>query len=312
MVAISKPQIIRDAIYKNYQASAGDSRRPHLGGSIIGDECPRKLWYTFRWARTIKHDGRLLKLFQRGHNEEHVFIKELRDVGIEVAEVDPATGRQWSIKAVKNHFGGSFDGVGRGFPEAPATWHLLEFKTHSEKSFKDLVKKTVIGSKPQHYAQMQVYMHLGKLTRAFYMAVNKNTDEIYTERVKYDRGFAETLIKKAENIIDGEVPPTKPFAEDFYLCRWCDFRDQCHGKQLPERNCRTCLYSTPDEDQKWICGQYKKEIPVDVQRQQHDCHRFIPDLVPDEQINFDGKNITYKNWKDDGKNNFEIETLSRD
>jgi len=287
MVAISKPQIIRDAIYKNYQASAGDSRRPHLGGSIIGDECPRKLWYTFRWARTIKHDGRLLKLFQRGHNEEHVFIKELRDVGIEVAEVDPETGR-------------------------PATWHLLEFKTHSEKSFNDLVKKTVIGSKPQHYAQMQVYMHLGKLTRAFYMAVNKNTDEIYTERVKYDRKFAETLIKKAENIIDGEVPPTKPFAENFYLCRWCDFKDQCHGEQLPERNCRTCLYSTPDEDQKWICGQYKKEIPVDVQRQQHDCHRFIPDLVPDEQINFDGKNITYKNWKDDGKNNFKIETVSRD
>ena len=33
---------------------------------------------------------------------------------------------------------------------------------------------------------MQSYMHLAGLERAFYLAVNKNTDELYQERIRYD------------------------------------------------------------------------------------------------------------------------------
>ena len=47
-----------------------------------------------------------------------------------------------------------------GLLEAPKTWHVAEFKTHSAKSFAELVAKGVVLAKPQHAAQMQVYMQL--------------------------------------------------------------------------------------------------------------------------------------------------------
>ena len=301
MAILRKPQKTVDAIIGHYEDGGGDSRRPHLGGSMIGDECSRKLWYIFRWLKTIKHEGRLLKLFQRGHDEEHVFVRELRAVGVQVLEIDPDTNKQWSISEARDHFGGSFDGVGLGILEAPETWHLLEFKTHGDKSFKDLVKKTVQGSKPQHFAQMQIYMHLGGLDRAFYMAVNKNNDELYSERIKLDKKFAESLIKKAENIIDAPEPPTAPYAEDFYICRWCDFKEQCHKSAFAERNCRTCMYSTPVEGKLWSCGKHNKNISVKEQRKHHSCHRFIPALVPFKQTDGDGDDVIYGDWKDNGK-----------
>ena len=56
--------------------------------------------------------------------------------------------------------------VALGLLEAPKTWHVVEFKTHSAKSFRELAAKGVAEAKPQHWAQMQVYMHLTGITRA--------------------------------------------------------------------------------------------------------------------------------------------------
>lgn len=60
--------------------------RKHLGGSLIGRKCKRQLWYSFRWARTVNHKARMLRLFNRGHREEFEFVKHLRRVGINVRE----------------------------------------------------------------------------------------------------------------------------------------------------------------------------------------------------------------------------------
>jgi len=51
--------------------------RHHLGISIIGDDCSRKLWYSFRWVKLIQHEGRMRRLFNRGHHEEPLFEKFL-------------------------------------------------------------------------------------------------------------------------------------------------------------------------------------------------------------------------------------------
>jgi hypothetical protein len=51
---------------------------------------------------------------------------------------------------------------------------VVEFKTHSAKSFRKLVQRGVAEAKPQHWAQMQVYMQLTGLTRALYVAVCKD------------------------------------------------------------------------------------------------------------------------------------------
>ena len=61
-----------------------DGHRNHLGASLIGHECKRYLWYTFRWVLHETCTGRLYRLFNRGHKEEDRFIEWMKGIGIEV------------------------------------------------------------------------------------------------------------------------------------------------------------------------------------------------------------------------------------
>lgn len=58
--------------------------RWHLGASLIGDSCKRKLWYLFRWTFREQTDGRKQRLFNRGHREEARFVEWLEGIGAKV------------------------------------------------------------------------------------------------------------------------------------------------------------------------------------------------------------------------------------
>lgn len=270
--------------------------RPHLGASLIGKPCERALWYTFRWAKTPTFDGRMLRLFNRGQLEEARFVEELRGIGATVYEVDPDTGNQIRVSAVDGHFGGSCDGVGTGLPEAPKSYAVLEFKTHSNKSFTDLKAKGVKASKPEHYAQMTVYGERLDLDRALYLAVNKDTDEIYSEWIHIDKDFAEQLLAKAERIIHAPTPPEKLSKDPAYFqCKFCDYWDVCHQDKVPEPNCRTCCNATPAEAGAWKCSLKAAEISEKEQLAGCDGHLYIPGLITYAEIVDGGENhVEYK------------------
>lgn len=288
-----------DAIYRAYEASAQRSHRSYLGMSTMGNECDRALWMAFRWAHEPESlDGRKLRLFETGHREEARMLDDLERAGVTVHRVDPATGEQWALTALGGHMRGHMDGQGEGFAEAPKARHVLEFKTHNEKSFKALVKDGVQKSKPGHYAQMQLYMHFSGLDRAFYMAVNKNTDELHVERVEYDAQAAVVLVARAERIINSAEPPPKlhddPTAKMAWVCNYCPAFDQCHASAFALRNCRTCIHSTP-VDGGWQC---EKHGAIDTETQRVGCsqHLYIPGLVPGEQVDADIERgtVTYR------------------
>ena len=162
----------REAIFRHYEKNAERGGRPHLGASLIGHDCDRYLWLSFRWAKHATFDGRMLRLFDTGNQQESRLVADLRAIGVEVSDKNE-NGAQWGFKAIGGHFGGSMDGAGKGLPEAPETWHVLEFKTSNAKSFAALQKNGVEKAKPQHWAQMQVYMHQFELNRAAYIVVSQ-------------------------------------------------------------------------------------------------------------------------------------------
>lgn len=270
-------------IYQAYEADADDGHRPHLGASLVGHACERHLWLTFRWAKAQRWPGRMLRLFETGQLEESRLVKNLRRIGVQVHETAP-DGKQWRVSAVGGHFGGSMDAALVGLPEAPKTWHVAEFKTHNEKSFKDLLAKGVEKAKPMHYAQMQTYMGLTGMERALYIAVCKNDDTIYTERIEFDPVEFSKIMARAERVINAAEPPLRISSDaSWYECKMCSFHSLCHGEDAPDVNCRTCAHSTPitsGEDGTWICEHYKHPIETDWQRQS-DCHqhRYIPILL---------------------------------
>lgn len=258
--------------------------RAYLGGSAIGRPCERQLWYAFRWCKAggREFDGRMLRLFDRGHREEPRFIEELRGIGVEVWDVNPDTGAQFRFNAIGGHFSCGIDGVALGLPEAPKTYHLLEFKTHGAKSFATLQRDGVAKAKPEHMAQMQVYMRLADLTRAQYLAVNKDTDELYAERVYADDAQADRLLEKAERVITAAEPlPRISEGAANWQCKQCPAHALCHTQKLPAPNCRNCLHATPemDGDGRWSCARHGVDLPTDVQAEGCQQHRFIPALL---------------------------------
>jgi hypothetical protein len=237
------------------------------------------LWLRFRWAGHESFDGRMYRLFQTGHLAEARFIEELRGIGV-AAESHTPDGQQFAVEAVGGHMRGHLDGALLGLLEAPKTWHVAEYKTHNDKSFSDLKAKGVKDSKPLHYAQMQLYMALTGMERAAYFAANKNTDEIYMERVHFDGDEAKRLLERAARIIfSPEPPPGISQRADWYECKMCKFNSVCHGDTAPDVSCRTCAHATPTQGGTWTCEKYSEQIPEDVQRAGCPQHRYIPILL---------------------------------
>ncbi len=276
-----------EKIYKHYKKTGDtESPRKYLGASIIGHHCERYLWYNFRQTTKPEFDGRMYRLFQTGHLEEARMVEDLLDIGCEVHDIDQ-DGNQFAISDLGGHFSGHMDGVGLGIPEAPKTWHVLEFKTHNSKSFAKLKKSGVKDFKPQHYAQMQVYMHKTGMKRALYMAKDKNTDELYTERIRYDQAFCENLMARAERIVFNNKPPERPYSRsDYYLCSWCDAQKICWGigdTALPitAPSCRQCCHATPklDGHARWLCTKHERSLSSQDQDTTCDKHLLLPGML---------------------------------
>ena len=216
--------------------------RPHLGCSTLGHPCDRYIWLSFRWAVQPKHPGRILRLFRRGQMEEATIVSDLRAIGMDVRNTDAAQNRV----DLGCHVSGSIDGIiESGVPEAPKKRHVAEFKTHSKKSFDSLVKDGVEQSKPMHYVQMQLYMHGLKIDRALYLAVCKDDDRIYTERVRYVKEVAEKYARRGHYLATAErMPPPISTDPSWYQCKMCPaygivcFREQGVNHERAQRNDR--------------------------------------------------------------------------
>lgn len=301
-----------------------DENRTHLGFSMIGDECQRKLWYGFRWCKMPKPDPRIKRLFDRGHKEEDRFIDYLQGIGCKVYAFDPKwrlgyipntdkytvleahkfQGKdsmfvvdvsddlqhiqraneqgitypvQWKVSASNGHSGGSLDG--RGYlPESYGLTEeiLFEFKTHGDKSFRELKAKGMKMSKPVHYAQCCAYGYIMKLNYVCYVAVNKNDDALHLEIVPLNHKTGETLVMKADRIImSQESPPRLHENPTFWLCKMCNYFPICHAKAEIDRNCRSCKHAEPAKDKLWVCNKHQRILTDEIIDKEYGCWESI-------------------------------------
>jgi hypothetical protein len=230
-------------------------------------------------------------VFQSGHLQEPRVYADLAGIGCTVYQINPATGKQWSFSEpdAGHHFQGNADGIITGIPQAPKSPHILEIKTASDKMYKEMQKLGVKKAKPEHYAQMQVYMkwsidEFGEdgCRRALYLVVNKDNDDIYTERLEYSAEDAKALVDKALAIITSVEPPVGVSTDpSWFECKFCDYKSICHGTDLPASTCRSCLHVTPEMDGKgrWSCASHNIDLTTDQQRAGCNNHRYIPILL---------------------------------
>ncbi len=257
--------------------------RNHLGASLIGDPCSRKLWYGFRWVKKsdfsskTRTQGQVLRLFDRGHREEPSIIKLLEKSGHRFLPVPQGQDQHNAELKCKGHFGGSMDQIGY-LPEIFKFDEqvLYEFKTAGDTQFRRLKKQGVKLEKPVHWTQMCVYGFDKQICHALYICVNKNTDELYFEFLKLNWEVAKDMEMKAEAIIESDEPPAKiAMSASHFKCRICNFKDICHYDDQVDVNCRSCKHSKPIENGQWKCKLANKEIPQDVVKLGCELHEGI-------------------------------------
>ncbi len=251
-------------------AGEEDENRTHLGASLMGRRCARELFYAFRWVGNARPvEARMRRLWNRGHLEEGRMVAMLMMIGVQVYQHDE-NNNQFRISAHDGHFGGSLDAVLVNCPDIPDQPILGEFKTHNEKSFAKLVHDGVHEAKYEHFIQMQLYMRKMGLAVALYVAVCKNTDDLYMEIIYLNPEYADQYLQRGDDLVWRESAPKKiNTSAGFFKCRFCDDRPVCHLGAAPDINCRTCQFSSPQKGAAWHCS--KHNIPLSKEKQLVGC-----------------------------------------
>lgn len=152
--------------------------RWHLGASIIGGECWRAIWYGWRWVYHKQYDGRLYRLWNRGHKEEFRFVEWLRGMGHAVEEFDP-TSRLLYHPESDSYM------VGDAFPAGSYVEDVSDDKHHEERA-------AGMGVKRKQFRISDVFGHFGgsadgkiKLNEIAYPGLPKMLLEFKTIGGKY-------------------------------------------------------------------------------------------------------------------------------
>jgi hypothetical protein len=228
--------------------NASRPRREYLGASRVGDDCLRKLGYEYFAApkdQGREFKGSTLRIFDMGHDGEARQASYLRLAGFQLI-TEKADGGQigfavaWDDEKQSHRFSGHIDGVITSAPYAaglsvPALW---EAKSLGEKSWNDTVKKGVRASKPVYFAQMQLYMAYLDLAAnpGLFTALNRNTGQIYAERVAFDAAAAQAASDKGVRVVTSRSPEELPRcaskSTDF-RCKFCDYANRCWSPADP-------------------------------------------------------------------------------
>jgi hypothetical protein len=182
--------------------------------SSIGKPCERALWLATR-TPAMPVEGRLARVFDNGKTREEIIIADLIAAGC------PVDGRQVEYSDFGGQFRGHQDGVIHNITREP---HVLEIKTANDGSFKKFQKKG-IKAKPEYEAQVHCYMGYGRYGRALFVVENKNTQELYTERVYFNQKIFNDMRAKALRILTAAAAPEK--CADTSQCYFCSCSLAC-------------------------------------------------------------------------------------
>lgn len=216
--------------------NAKQSPRQYLGGSRIGVECERQLQFEFFNAPKDEgkdFDGRILRVFERGHWAEDAAIRWLNLAGVDV-HTHNLDGSQIGFSEHGGLFAGHRDGQLLEGPDAFGPYpRLWENKCIKAEKWRAMETHGLLHENPVYWAQCQIYMEKFGLTAnpALFSAVNADTMDIYWEAIPFNPGAVQQLNAKAARILQsclaGELLPRISQDPSFYKCKWCGYTKRC-------------------------------------------------------------------------------------
>jgi hypothetical protein len=267
---------IKEQIDEHTLANArGDGFRDHLGWSVIGDECNRKLYYHWHWFKQQIPKARYQRIFDKGDRIEQRIRKVFTERGAKFLDKVDVTGEQIHVSDLGGHFGGSVDGIFTWAEVGITEPTLLECKSSKTGApFNDLSKHGVASGNPKHFRQSSGYGYKLGIKHTCYVCENKNDSSLYVEIIELDWDLAKELTEKAKFIILSNTLPNKVSTKkNYYLC---DFPELCHGEEKPVPNCRNCANCSAGENSSFVCNYWNATIPPESIKQGCNNHTFLP------------------------------------
>ena len=199
--------------------------RDYLGASEIGQECERRLAYSYHNYPREEFPGRALRRFRLGHIHEDETVAWLNAAGFTIKH------SQAGFSLAGGRFKGHIDGIAAlGGPLGLPYPLLFEHKIMKASIWRAYVKHGVRKEHPTYFGQVQTYMRQFALGHTLFMGLNSDTSELHAELVSYDTVYAEQQIEKAARILASkdprELPRISSVSTDF-KCKWCPFAAPC-------------------------------------------------------------------------------------
>jgi hypothetical protein len=221
---------INDAI-ERAAATAAELPRPYLGASIVGDDCARKVQYSW-WCKPVL-PARVRAIFDRGHHAEQRTRQHLIAAGFKFAPPETL-----AFSAVNGALRGHADGIiihGPDLPGAYVIYPLIwECKCLNAKNWRAVERDGLVKAFPQYSVQVALYQAYLEITNpALFTAVNADTCEFLHFLVPFNAELAQLWSDRAANIIEatraGELLPRAYDDPEDWRCRMCGHRERCWG-----------------------------------------------------------------------------------
>lgn len=193
--------VIDAALLQRHRA---EPPRHYVSTSGLGRACLRQI--QFDTLAVPKDDGcefepGTLRIFEAGHRGEDVVADWIRAAGFDL-RTHRTDGRQFGFSALDGRFRGHIDGCLVAGPIAIAYPALWENKALGAASWKDVVKRGVVLSKPVYAAQIALYQAYLELPHpALFTALNRDTWELHAELVPFDAALAQRMSDRAVMVV---------------------------------------------------------------------------------------------------------------
>lgn len=197
--------------------------RDYIGASSIGADCWRQIWYDFKGYKSKPFSPKQLRTFEIGKRLESLAVDLLVGAGLDI-----------EVPSIKNNFLEFSDSEHcyfKGHCDAIILSHnaILEIKAVKDASFKIFVKEGFKSWNKKYFDQVQAYMGMSGLKKAYVFMINKDTSELHDELVLFDPDYYDQLRTKARMIFESDSPPPKINSSPlWYECKQCKFNEVCH------------------------------------------------------------------------------------
>lgn len=170
---------------------------------------------------------KLLRVFAQGHAIEEIVVDFLENAGFCVGY------QQLECVGGDGRWVGHIDGL--IWKDDLGKKSLLEIKSSNARRYAELIEVGYEKWSPNYAAQLQAYMHTmpkeHEVDDALVAVYNKDSGEMYCERILYDLDFAMKLEKQSLLVTSSDpMPPPKPKAAKSRackFCKWCDRSEWC-------------------------------------------------------------------------------------